>query len=386
MKNKLLLINSLSAGGAEKVMSVLANQLSKDGYQIHIVCLEKNDFYKINSNIKVTYLSDFKGDESPKLKLLYIPYFAYKLAKIIKENNIILIQSHLYRSNYINILAKFFGAKHNIQIVTAGRISRYLELGFNGKINLFLIKNLYPKADLLILKAKGMEIDMQKLFNFPNEKVVINNPYNLNEIKKLSNEEVNEFDFYIGNKYIVSVGRLIELKRNKDLLYALSKINNEKYEIVFLGDGNQKDILIQIAKKLNIEKKVHFLGKVSNPYKFMKRSDIFVNSSESEGFPNVLVEAMACGLPVVSSDCTSGPREILAPSTDVEHKLKHGFEIAEYGILYGTNDIDALIQAITLLDSDKTLYQKYVDSGNHRINDFSVDKIVKQYKEVLEIE
>jgi glycosyltransferase involved in cell wall biosynthesis len=375
-------INSLSAGGAEKVISVLLNKLSQEFNNIHLVCIERNDFYKLNSNIKVTYLTNLRGDESATIKMLYLPYLAYRLSKIIKDYNIMLVQSHLYRANYVNILSRYFGAKHKAQLVTAGRISRYLELGFNGKVNLFLIKNLYKKADLLICKAKGMEADMQQLFNFSNKKVIINNPYDIEKIEKSTKDSINNFIFNNNKKYIISVGRLIALKRNQDLLYAVEDIDTN-IELIFLGDGQEKDSLCLLSKQLKIEERVHFLGRVENPFKYIKQCDLFVNCSESEGFPNVLVEAMICGVPVISSDCTSGPREILAPDTDVSYKLINNLEFAKYGILFPIGNIESLRQAIISLMHNVNYSKNYIKESSGRIQDFSVEKIVKEYKKVL---
>ena len=384
INNIIFLINSLSSGGAEKVLSVIVNELVNQGYKVEIIFLEKNEFYKLDNRVKKTYLSDFNGDESSIKKLLYIPVLAWRLKRYIKQNNISLIQSHIFRANYVNVLAKLFGSNHIVQVVTAGRISRYKELGFNGKINIWLIKYLYSKADLIISKAQGMQEDMQKLFNFNNKQIVINNPYDIKKIVALSKEDITDFVFDKNKRYLVSVGRLIPLKRNNELINSLQYLANN-IEVLFIGDGNQKDYLIDLTKQLNLEKRVHFLGQVDNPYKYMVKSDSFVSCSESEGFPNVLVEAIICGVPVVSSDCVSGPREILAPDTDINKQLKKGenIELAKYGVLYPVGDVENLTKAIKLLVKNKNLKEKYSQFGLKRANDFSVEKIIEKYKKVL---
>ena len=384
MQKIIFLINSLSSGGAEKVLSVLANELVNQKYNIEIIFLEKNEFYELDKRIKKTYLSVFNGKENGIKKLLFLPILAWRLKKYIQNNDIKLIQSHVFRANYVNVLAKIFGANHQAQLVTAGRISRYKEESLIGKINLFLIKNLYKKADLLIYKSKGMMNDANKLFNFKNKSIVINNPYDIKKIKELFNEKVNDFVFKENKIYLVSVGRLISLKRNQDLIKSL-KYLPQNIEIIFLGEGNEKENLLNLTKQLNVEKRVHFLGRVLNPYKYMVESDIFVSCSESEGFPNVLVEAMICGLPVISSDCLSGPREILAPNTNINKQLKKGddIEVAKYGILYPVGDVEKLVKAINLLIENKDLRKKYAELGLKRAKDFSIDKIVEQYKKVL---
>lgn len=377
------IINSLSSGGAEKVMSVLITELVRQSYDVELICLEKKHFYDIPKEVKVTYLSQGNGDESGIQKLLAIPLLAWRLKQHIRRNNIDLVQSHIYRSNYINILAKLFGAGHQAQVVNAGRVSRYFEQGLLGKVNLFLIKHLYGRADLLISKAKGMQADMQALFHFDNAQKVINNPYDIEKIQTMVKEEVTDFNFEADKTYLVSVGRLIALKRNQDTLQALSKLP-EHIELLLLGEGEEREKLTALTKTLGIAKRVHFLGRVINPYKYLTRADIFVSASESEGFPNVLVESMICQTPIVSSDCTSGPREILAPGTDVNIQLKDDVELAEYGILFPVGSLDSLYTAIDLLLNDVVLKEKYITKAKKRAEDFSVEKIVKQYKKVLE--
>jgi len=362
------LINSLSSGGAEKVLSVIATELVKQGFEVEVIFLEQNEFYELPEEVKKTYLSDFNGRESGIRKLLYIPVLAWKLKKYIQQNKIMLIQSHIYRANYVNILAKFLGSNHKAQIVNAGRVSRYQELGLNGKINLWLIKQLYAKADLLISKAIGMQEDMQTLFDFSNQHIVINNPYDIVKIEKLACEKVTEFSFDKDKIYLISVGRLIPLKRNHEFILAIQELD-EKVDVIFLGDGKEKDSLVELAKDLGLKHRVHFLGQVKNPYKFIASSDLFVSCSESEGFPNVLVESMICRTAVVSSDCVSGPSEILGDD--------------DYGLLFDVGDKKHLVAKIQKLLNNPLLKQEYINKAKKRSYDFSVEKIVKQYKKVL---
>jgi len=363
----IFLINSLSSGGAEKVLSVIVSELVKQDFEVEIIFLEKNEFYSLPREVKKTYLSNFDGKESGIRKLLYILLLAWKLKKYILKNDIKLIQSHIYRANYVNVLASLFGAGQKTQLITAGRISRYTELGFIGKINLALIGWLYKKANLLILKSFGMQEDMQKLFNFQVPQIVINNPYNIKLIEKLSQEPV-VFEFKKEKKYLISVGRLIKLKRNHEIIEVLKELH-EDIELIFLGDGDEKGSLQSLVKSYSLENRVHFLGQVSNPYKYISKADIFISCSESEGFPNVLVEAMICGTAVVSSDCISGPREILGDD--------------KYGLLFDVGDKQQLRDNIQKFLNNSSLEQEYIDKAKKRSYNFLVEKIVEEYKKVL---
>jgi N-acetylgalactosamine-N,N'-diacetylbacillosaminyl-diphospho-undecaprenol 4-alpha-N-acetylgalactosaminyltransferase len=374
----------LAAGGAEKVLATIANELINE-YDIEVIFLEKNEFYELDKRIKKVYLSNFNGKESPIKKFVYLPILALKLKKYIKNHNINLLQSHVYRANYINILAKLLGSKHKTEIVVSGVISFYKKEGFVGKLNLFLIKYLFPKADLIIWKSKGMQYDAIKLFKLNNKQIVINNPNNLNEIAQLSEEKIKDFSFNPNKTYLINIGRMESFKKQEWIIRALKDLN-EDIELILIGDGKNRKNLEELAKDLNLSKRVHFLGKKKNPYKYLKRSNIFVLSSDNgEGFPNVIVEALACGVPVIASDCISGPREILFPSSDIRKQLKYNdsFELGDYGILYPIGNTKELGRAIKYLLNNKEIYKNYQAKTSERAKDFSLEKIIEKYKKVL---
>ncbi|MDX9960485.1 MAG: glycosyltransferase [Aliarcobacter sp.] len=379
------LINSLTSGGAEKIVVTIIDELKKENTNIELICLEKNNFYDLPNNIKVTYLTDNSKKSSGIRKLLELPFLSLKLKEHVKENNIQIIQSHLYRANYINVLSNLFGSKHKSQIVNHGIASRYKKKGLLGKINLFLIQNLYTKADKVITISKEMKNDLNNLFKFNNTQLVINNPYDLRSINILKDQEITEFVFDSQKKYLITMGRLINLKRYSDVIKSLKDLN-ESIELILLGDGEEKENLKILTNDLNLEKRIHFIGNVQNPFKYLSKSDIFILSSETEGFPNSLIEALACGLTVISSDCISGPREILAPNTNSSILSKNKFEIHEYGILYPTGDIEELSNSILYLFENINFKLELEKKSIIRANDFSVERIITQYKKVLELE
>lgn len=383
MKKVTLFINSLTLGGAERVLAVIASELSQHNIEVNLLCIEKDNVYELPKDVKVTYLSNLNKYDSSLKKLLYLPILGYRLKKHIKEHNITLIQSHIYRANFTNILAKFFGAKHEVQVVEVTSISNLKEGSFSKKINFLLIKLLYRFTDKIIFISERMREEFLKNLPFVKHHQIIHNPHDIKKIQSLSKENnFGDFVFNSTKKYLVTVGRLSSEKRITTILDSLTKLN-KNVELIIIGDGTEEINLRKYSKELKITHRVHFLGRQSNPFQFLAKADIFVLASEGEGFPNVVIEAMACSLPVISTDCISGPREILAPDSDINFQLEDDIEVAGNGILFPIGDNDALTQAINHLLNDEEQYALYQKNGLQKSKTYDLDNIINKYKEVL---
>ncbi|HIQ50620.1 MAG TPA: glycosyltransferase, partial [Nautiliaceae bacterium] len=178
----------------------------------------------------------------------------------------------------------------------------------------------------------------------------------------------------------ITIGRLESQKNHKLLINAIKNINANLW---IIGDGHLKKELEDMIKNLKLQDKVKLLGRQSNPYKFLAKADAFVFSSNYEGFPNVLLEALACELPIISTDCKSGPREILAPNSDFT-KQTTDIEIAEFGILVPVGDVKRMADAMKIIIEDENLRNRLRKKALNRAKDFEVDKIIKEWEEIIE--
>lgn len=382
MRKKIsIFINSIAAGGAERVVSILLTELQNE-FDIQLVLLSSYIEYRLPHNQKIIFLNQ-KHDGNGLVKLLKLPLLARRYKNICEKNNIDISLSFLKRANYINCMSKLMGLKCKIIISERTLFSEYLK--FVGTSERFLGKKLtrflYPKADIIIPNSLLIQADLITNFNVRTKYQVIYNPVNLSIINNDSIKDVDPSLFR--NFTFISVGRLSAEKNYELLIDAFEKIKHLNCNLLFIGKGKEENNLKNKVIILQLQSKIHFQGFESNPYKYLSKANCFVLSSNFEGFPNSIQEALACKLPVVSTDCKSGPREILAPDTDVDKNLKNEMEICKYGILVPKNNIDLLAQAMKLIYTDSNLRNNLQAKAFERAKDFDSAKIANQFKKLL---
>jgi len=385
MKKKVaILIYSMEGDGAERVVSILLRELIED-FDLKLVLMHDRIDYEIPKNVEVVILdSGGEYNESGIKKLSKLPFLAYSYKEFCEKYSIDISLSFMNRPNYINMLAKSYG--NSAVSIISERIApsmEYKSSSLKDRVNRFLIKTLYPKADLIIPNSEGIKADLTENFSLSSSKIcVINNPIDLDKIEELKKEPCR-FDFSYFT--FINIGRLHPQKNQKLLIEAFYLLNDEESRLIIIGEGELKGELERFIEELGLQDRVFLLGRDQNPFKYLDRSDVFVLSSDYEGFPNVVLEALACSLPVISTDCKSGPREILSMQKGTSFYLESGVEYSKYGVLTAVSDVEALSEAMRKIKEDVKLREKYKRMGAFRVKDFQKDKIVRKYKEVLEV-
>jgi len=382
MKKKAsILINVLNAGGAERVVSLLLENLQYN-HDITLVLFSRGIEYNLPENQKIITLGQ-PLHEIGLLTILKLPLLAWRYNRICKKNNIEVSFSFLKRPNYVNCLSRLWGNKARIIISERAFLSEYLKIMSPPKrfIAIHLTRRLYPLAHLIISNSELIKTDLQKNFNIHTNYKVINNPVNLDMISRLSS-----IDAGIPNDTIftfISVGLFRQEKNHNLLIDAFSKIVHLPVRLVLLGKGNMEETIKNKVRTMNLETQIIFLGFDSNPFKYLAKSDCFILSSDFEGLPNCILEAMACSIPVISTDCRSGPREILAPDTDPEVNINDHIEVAKYGILVPIRSVQLLAEAMELMVKDKELHERLKQKAKERSIDFESGKIIREFEKAI---
>jgi len=252
--------------------------------------------------------------------------------------------------------------------------SQYLKEYSATTYNLFIsimIKLFYNRADSIIAVSDYIKDDLAENYGIDQKKIsTIYNPVDIDRIQCLASEPVNHQWFEENIPIVVSVGRLSKEKGFDYLIRSIAIVMEKTAARLFIaGEGVEEKNLKELSRRLGIDKCVYFSGFQENPYKYMKRSTILVLSSLFEGFPNVLIEAMVCGLPVVSTIYNPGHNEII--------------ENEKNGLLVPVADEKALAEAMLRLLNNPAERRKYSSNAKEKVRQFSLEHIVEQYKSAL---
>ncbi len=346
------LIPSLYGGGAERVLCKIINNFSKH-FDSTILLFEKGERVDVNDDVNKLHLSNVDGKySSPILKLLCSPlyYVRFQFQLILKKPNVVL--SFLDRANVLNVFPSVFKYKRIIGI-RSHLSNKLTSSNWKGHVIKCFYRKLLNKSDRIVVPSIAMKYDLIENFLVTENKIeVIYNGITPSILDKLSCEKIDSFEheLFFDNDVIINVGSLSKAKRqdlliNSFALYLSSSTDVKNKKLVIIGEGELIDSLQELCEFNSLtywdyretpprdcDFDVYFLGYKSNPYKYIKKAKLFILTSEREGFPNVLVESLFLETPIISTDCLSGPREILSNTYHFDMSPDE-FRVVDFGIL-----------------------------------------------------
>jgi len=361
MKKKILLVvPSLMIGGQEKAVVDTAKLLC-DEFDVKIVLFHKHDIEYPSDCTKI-YLN-VNPSRRRMGKIIGQIHRILKLIAVRKKEKTDIVYSFGSTANITNVGAGLFsGGKSIISIHSYTSV-------YKNIIN----KLLFKYADHIICISQEIKRELCELYPYINNSTVIENGYDINTIQEKALTQVKLCDGY---PKFITMGRLETIKGYERLLYAFSETVKvlPRARLIFVGAGSLEEELKSLCKTLGIETHVTFTGFQSNPFSYLSKADVFVMSSYNEGFPNALVEALACGLACVCVDCLSGPREILMETYDKNPVC--GVKEAEYGILTEQSKDNAIVvkyltEAMIRVGTEPELLVSYKAKAIKRAVDFS---------------
>ncbi|MBM4140172.1 MAG: glycosyltransferase [Nitrospira sp.] len=371
MTKLMMVIHSLRGGGSEKVLLNLLKGLDRNEFFITLILYERVFDFPLPENVEVKILDIYTSRNILKLTKSFILKIV-NLSRLIRQNKPDIVFSLLSSTNVAAIVAKLFSwTKCKVIVSDHTHPSTNLKNEIYGGITKIFIKYLYPKANKIIAVSEGIKQDLIKNFNIPEDKVVvIYNPVDIKEIETLSKEKADHPWFYEEVPIIVSVGRITKQKGYPYLIKAFSLVKRSlTCRLLIIGEGEDKMELIEMTKELDLKGDIEFLGFQKNPFKYMARSSVFILSSLYEGFGNVIVEAMALGLPVISTDCPSGPSEII--------------DDRKNGLLVPIKDERALAKAMIDALTDSRLKDDLCREAKLKAQSYDLNKIIERYRSIF---
>lgn len=366
-KNLLIIVPNLGIGGQERV-AVNTAAILQDQYNVTMVVfnLEANNYQTCCRLINL----DVPPANGGINKIGNLVQRVRMLKKLKRELDIDISLSFGNTANMANAFARV-----RDKIVVSIRGYQALSTSVTNK---FIDRQVYRRADIITCVAEKLAKDMVKMYHIPSRKVfTIYNPYDSDSITKQASSPA---PFTVEHPAVITMGRLEKVKGYRHLLRAFALVQKAVpgTHLIFVGEGSQREGLENLVASMGLSDQVVFAGFQANPFGCLSKCDLYVLSSIHEGFPNALVEAMICGLPVVAADCKSGPREILTEKYyDTEAT---GVEYADYGVLTPpfsaddsneTGNEQLLADAVIRLLTDEAANRDYRQKSRERAGVFT---------------
>lgn len=344
-----LISDSLGSGGAEKMVANLSVSLTNRGYDVWVVVMKDHIVYPYKGSL-------YNFGKTKKTKTRIKAFFEFK--NFFKEQNFDAILDHRVRTVFVK---EYLFSK----LIFKNTKTVYCVHHYN--LNLYFPLDKYPILSKLTLAKNSKIVSVSRVVkekiykHFKIQSELIYN-YTLEKEASVKNTEAE-----LNYRYIVAVGRLEKVKQFDILIktYKKSKLPLNNIKLVILGEGDEKANLLKQINASNLENQVMLLGFKENVSSYIKNALALVMSSESEGFPMVLIEALALKTPLISFDCESGPSEI------INHEVN--------GLLVENQNVGELKKALNRIVSDKILFKKIKENLNSNTNAFSEEEIINQW-------
>ncbi|ELR70609.1 Glycosyl transferase, group 1 [Fulvivirga imtechensis AK7] len=356
-KRILLVVGSLKTGGAERVTVITGAELQKRGYDVH---------YVLQRNI-IELPNDIPDDKIHILRKRNSQNKFYKFyALFIKLFFVCLRVRPAYVIAFSRVSSFLACFTFHRKIIARFDANPYILSKKQHRYADFVFK--WPFIRKVVVPSTGMydAVSMERA-RYKEKLVIIPNSLDVVKVTTLADAPAA---FISADKFICAMGRLSEDKNFELLLnaFAKSEVRN-LYKLVIIGDGRLKQKLHGMVSSLNITERVIFLGYLKNPYPVLKQADFLVNTSIKESFCNVILEALALSLPVVATDCTYGPSDMVKNNVN--------------GYLIPTNDEAALIKMLDKIAFDSNTIEKLRNATKSSITSFELNNVIQQWIDLL---
>lgn len=369
MKNVVFFIGSLRGGGTEAKMARNFLPLLKRRGKVNpklLLLQETGVFLEVlPEKIEKVGLDEDAGTNVVNI----IPKFRDALLKL-KADVVISCMWYPAIISYLTRKLGLAGFRHIIHDTV--NMTEYIKDEFKDErykwLKIYLTRKAYCDSEAVTVVSRGEREDLIRNFMIPAEKIrVIYNPLNRKMISDMASEDT---ELKISGPLVVSAGRLVYQKGFDILLKAFKPVRDKiGAKLLILGDGGKKEELISLAESLELSNDVTFLGFQKNPFKFMKEATVFCLATRYEGFPNVILEAMTLGIPVIVTDCYSGASEIL--------------DNGKYGILVPPENPDAFANALMKVLTDWQLRTELSALSFRRSREFSFEASLAAYESLV---
>jgi glycosyltransferase involved in cell wall biosynthesis len=367
------IINSLAGGGAERVMATFlrASEPESRSFDLSLILLDRETpAYEAPAFVPIHQLDT-------RFSLLRSVVAVYRALKADRPDVTV---SFLTRANVANVLAaRLLG----IPAIISERVntSSHLGDGLGGAFAKLIVRATYGLARRIIAVSPGVADDLARNFGIQKAKLaVISNPIDLETIQRDAARaaETPAIDS-LGGNYVAAMGRLVPNKNFGMLIEAFAQ-SGIPGQLLILGDGPERPALERRIAELGLNGHVLLPGFSANPFPLLRAAKCFVLPSNAEGFPNSLLEAMAIGVPVISTNCASGPSEVLADLA--RGSVVDPVVAAKYGILVQPNTASAMAEALKRLE-DRTVRERYAEQAVIRAREFSIDRAKREYWSII---